>query len=441
MAKKRREEEPFEDGGELISTGRKRKHKEKAARTAKNKAQSAQNPKGGKVRIDLDEQERSYNKYYLAVANRYRYARYAAFIVLVAFLLTILIFYRGSITYSNLMYLIRDLDSDTEVSVGVYSDVTYDEVHSPRFAMFRSRIALASQNGLRLYSSAGGSDISDDTRFFTPQLETGEKYALVYDAGSTGYCLYTTVSRVFSGKTDENIEDGCVADDGSFALMTRSDDAKFVITVYGSDFKARTKYYKDKYVMDIALCPDGSELCALSADVSAGGASCEIMLGSVGTEDSKTVSVDGLMPICARYCGDGTLIVICDGAVLGISNGEIQWKKDFSGAAPMSFDINGGLVSLCCTRNAVGSENEVFVFDTAGNILYNDVVNGKISFFVTDGVGTAYAVGEDSAEKTVLSDGTKSDCAVKASPIAALCPPGNLILCYADGTVSYFTGE
>ena len=107
----------------------------------------------------------------------------------------------------------------------------------------------------------------------------------------------------------------------------------------------------------------------------------------------------------------------------------------------MSFDINGGLVSLCCTRNAVGSENEVFVFDTAGNILYNDVVNGKISFFVTDGVGTAYAVGDGSAEKTVLSDGTKSDCAVKASPIAALCPPGNLVLCYADGTVSYFTGE
>ena len=154
MAKKRRDEEPFEDGGELISTGRKKKRREKAARAEKNEARSARDPRGGKVRIDLDEQERAYNKYYLAVANRYRYARYAAFIVLVAFLLTILIFYRGSITYSNLMYLIRDLDSDTEVSVGVYSDVTYDEVHSPRFAMFRSRIALASQNGLRLYSSA-----------------------------------------------------------------------------------------------------------------------------------------------------------------------------------------------------------------------------------------------------------------------------------------------
>ena len=141
MAKKRRDEESFEDGGELISTGRKKKRREKAARAEKNEARSVRDPRGGKVRIDLDEQERAYNKYYLAVANRYRYARYAAFIVLVAFLLTILIFYRGSITYSNLMYLIRDLDSDTEVSVGVYSDVTYDEVHSPQFAMFRSRIA------------------------------------------------------------------------------------------------------------------------------------------------------------------------------------------------------------------------------------------------------------------------------------------------------------
>ncbi|MGN1082120.1 MAG: hypothetical protein ACI4SJ_01125, partial [Candidatus Avispirillum sp.] len=155
------------DEEELISTGRERK-KQKAdrkKRAADKRSESRAGVRGdggsadgrtgsrnakNAVRVDFGEAEQPYNRYYAAVAGRYRFARYACIILLVAFLLSMLIFYRDSITYSNLMYLIRDLDSDTPVTVGVYADITYDGMYSPSFGMFRGRVAVASKNGLTL---------------------------------------------------------------------------------------------------------------------------------------------------------------------------------------------------------------------------------------------------------------------------------------------------
>ena len=446
------------DEEELISTGRERK-KQKAERKKRAADKRSESRAGGRgdggsadgrsggrnaknaVRVDFGEAEQPYNRYYAAVAGRYRFARYACIILLVAFLLSMLIFYRDSITYSNLMYLIRDLDSDTPVTVGVYADITYDGMYSPSFGMFRGRVAVASKNGLTLYSASGSTELEDSSSFSKPRLDTGDKYALVYDTDGTGYCLYTTVTRVFSGKTDEKIEDGCVSRDGHYALMTRSEDAKLAVTVYDSDFRSLTKYYKDKYVLDIALEAEGREIAIVSADASASGISCEVMLGKVGTEESTVITLDGLMPVSAGYADDGTLLLLCDGALVGISDGKTAWQKELSGAAPVCFDMSGNRFALCCAKNAVGSENEVFVFDTAGNILYNNTLMRKVSYFITDGADTVYAVGDGSAEKITLSDSKSETAQIGQRVIGVLCPPGNLIICTSEGTTSYFTGE
>lgn len=446
------------DEEELISTGRERRKKkaDKKAdkmrradmeREAKRTAKKNGAVKGGgqrpaqAVNVDFGESEKPYNRYYAAVAGRYRFARYASIILLVVFLLGILILYRDSITYSNLMYLIRDLDSDTSAAVGVYADITYDGMYSPSFSMFRGRVAVASKNGLTLYSSSGSTELEDSSSFSKPRLDCGDKYALVYDADGTAYCLYTTVTRVFSGKTDEKIEDGCVSRDGHYALMTRSKDAKFAVTVYGSDFRSLTKYYKDSYVLDIALDGEGREIAIVSANVSAAGAFCEVMLGRVGTEESTAIELYGLMPISAEYADDGTLFLLCDGAVVAISDGKIAWQKELSASSPVCFDRNGNLLALCCAKNAVSSENEVFVFDTEGNILYNNTLDRKISYFITDGADTVYAVGDSVAEMISVSNAENKTREVGERVIGALCPPGNLIICTPDGTTSLFSGE
>lgn len=424
---------------ELIDTGRSRKRKrnsKKAAARAESEVSRRQ-----KVRIDFDNGERPVNGYYMAVAERYRAARHVSFVILVAFLLTMLVFYRDSITYSNLMYLVRDLDSGTGITVGAYANISYEEQYKRSFSTFRGRIAAVSSTSFSLYGSAGSVDISDEISYAAPRIDTGEKYAMIFDADGDRYSLYTGVACVLSFTADSHIEDGCVSDSGSYALMTRSEDSKFLITVYDAGFRAVTKYYKDKYVVDIALDKKGEEIAIASADVTSSDISCEIMLGRVGAEDSKTVVLPSLMPLYCRYAENGTLIVLCDSAVVALRDGEIVWQKEISSQTPSSFTLSENTFALVSSKNAIGSENEIFVFDTDGNILYNNTITQKVSYVAADGNNYVYTVGDGAAERIELSSGSISRKTVEGRVIGVLAVPGSLIVCMPDGTNSLFADE
>ncbi len=434
MAKR---EPEWED--ELIDTGRKKKNKRKKTDTTEKEVSRRQ-----RVNVDFGKSEAPQNGYYLAVAERYRAARYISFILLVAFLITMLVFYRDSITYSNLMYLVRDLDSGTGITVGSFADISYEEQYKRGFTMFRVRVATVSSTSFTLYGSAGSVDISDDISYASPVIDAGEKYALIYDAGGESYSIYTGVSKVLSANDENVIEDGCVSDNGSYALMTRSKDSKFLITVYDAGFRPLTEYYKDKYVVDIALDADGKELAVVSAEVGASDVSCEIMLGKVGSEDSETVNISSQMPLFCRYAADGTLMVLCDKAVVALRDGKIAWQKDITSMTPSAFDMCENFFVLSASKNAIGSENELFVFDTDGNILYNNIISKKVSYVSTDGERCVYAVGDGTADRVIVSGddaGVTDTEATEGRILGVLSAPGNLIVCLPDGTKSLFTGE
>lgn len=420
---------------ELIDTGLRRRKKKKTA--PKNDSVS----RAERVRVDIDGGSHPVNGYYIAVAERYRAARYIAFIILVIFLLTMLIFYRDSITYSNLMYLVRDMDSGTGITVGSYANISYDEQYKRSFSDFRGRIASVSSTSFNLYGSAGSVDISDEISYADPRIDTGEKYAMIYDAGSTSYNLYTGVACVLSANAESSIEDGCVSDSGNYALMTKSEDSKFLITVYDAGFRPVTKYYKDKYVVDIALNKSGNELAAVSAAVTSSDIACEIMLGKVGSEESSALTLPSQMPLFCRYASDDTLILLCDGLVAAIRDGEVVWQKEITSQTPSSFNLCENTFVLVTSKNAIGSENEIFVFDTDGNILYNNIINKKISYTAADGGEYVYTVGDGEACMIDISSGEILTEPVDNRVIGIVAMPGNLIVCMPDGTNSLFGGE
>ena len=415
---------------ELISTGRKRKQKKTKI---KNDV-----PQNG-VKVDLRVTEKPRNRYYLAAAGKYRAARYVAVMLLAVFLFVMLLFFRENITYSNLMYLVRDLDTDNSASAGAYAGITYDGQYAEKFALFKSRIAVAGTTGLTLYDSSGSKEAEYDCSYTNPGLEVSEKYALMYDAGDKSYSIYTSVARVLSEKSDQIIEAAAVSDSGYFALLTRSEEAKFLVTVYNGSFKPVTKYYKDKYVIDLALNKTGSEAAIVSAATENSSVYCEVSLLKIGTEETVSLKYDGLMPISARYADDGSLFVMCDTALLSFRDGEISWRHDFTGMTPVSFDIDKNTAAVTCSENAIGSVNAVLVFDINGNVLYNITLEHKISATATDGERAVYAVGDGKAERIDLSDGSVSSESVSVVPVKLLAPPGSLIVCGEGGTSSHFT--
>jgi len=396
-------------------------------------------PRARGVRLDFStNEEEKYSPYYLAVSRRYRVARYVSILLLAVFLLVMLVFYRENITYANLMYLARDLNSDTKVNLGVYSDLSYTERIAYDFGFYRQRLAVATNTGFTLYSRSGSADLETSEVMKAPRLETGEKYALVYDAGSTSYSVFTTVARVLYANAEFEIEDAAICDEGTYALLTKSDDSRSLITVYNKDFSSVMKYHKDNFVMDIALDKEGEHIAVVSCNFPDSEISCEIMLGKVATEESVYMEYDGLLPVACRYTEDGKLVVVCDAAIL-IFDGEREIKRiDFGGVQPGSFDIEKNIIAVSFPDNVLGNENNVKIFDSEGKELYNVKISEKITTLVTDGEESVYTVGETSACRISLENGKSTSTPVTDRPIGAVAVPGSLVVFSPEKSKTYF---
>lgn len=415
---------------------RKKSEKRRARREVPPKAV----PKTNGVKLDFSQEESPrYTKYYMAVSKRYRAARVLSIVLLVCFLLVMLVFFRGNITYANLMYLVRDLDTDTAVSVGVYGDISYEKTLASDFALFRQRIARASSNGFSLYSVTGGQDLSSVDVVADPRLEVSDKYALMYDEGTNKYSVYTTVAKVLSAESEFEIYDAAVSDIGRYALVTGTDEARNLITVYNQDFRVVTEYYKDKYVIDTALDSEGEHICAASVDVQLSGVVCELMISKVGTKDSVSLEYPGMMPLRAEYTDDGRLFVLCDSALLIFKGEKEVARVDFEGLVPGCFDVEGNTLAVTFPTNAVGSESILRVFNTEGEEIRKENIDKKVSLVATDGTDAVYVICEASAIRVSLSDKKTKTEKIDDRVIGAIAVPGSLVVCFADGTTSYFT--
>lgn len=430
---------------ELIRTGSRRKKKTSGRRIGKKSAPddpaARKKRRPAHVSIALDEAQPVVNSYYIAIAERYRWARLLSVIALVLFLLIMLLFYRENITYSNLMYLIRDLDTGAVSVVGKYADVNYEQQYAPSFALFRDRIAVAGASGFRLYNASGTRELEYESAYGEPRLVVGDKYALLYDAAGKSYSIYTTIARVLNSEMEEMIEDAAVSDDGTYALLTGSDESRYLITVYSPDFKPVAKYYKDQYVVDMALDPDGENMAVVSAGAAGAGAFCEIMFCEIGSEETSSVELENTMPLAVRYADDGRLVVICDSKVL-FYDGENQCGQyDMTGTVPAAFDVSGEFFALAVAKNAVGSENEIILFDTDGNIIYNNIINEKIERIAADENRAVYVLCEDKALQCPLSGGDPKEEVLQGEALDILPASGGAIICESRGTYSLFFGE
>lgn len=394
------------------------------------------------VTLDFTTEEKpKYSKYYMAVSRRYRLMRYISVILLVAFLLVMLIFFRENITYSNLMYLVRDLDSENELSIGAYSGIEYEKSLSSDFAMFRQRIARGTNGGFTLYSKTGSVDLESADILAAPRLEAGEKYAVLYDAGAKRYSVFTSLAKVLSAESEKEIEDCAVSDSGRYALLTRSDEARYLITVYSSDFKSLTEYYMDRFVVDMALDEKGETIAVASVDITTSSVKCVVTVGKVGSEEKKTLELSGVMPLALEYTENGRIALVCDSAVIFLDGARETARADLEGLSPASFDISGNTVALTLPTNAIGSENLLRVIDTDGKETARAEISGKAVCVTADGEGAVYAVCESEAHRLSLDTKKIKTEKIPYLPSAAIAYPGGVMIFGPESGEVFFDGS
>ena len=84
--------------------------------------------------------EAEVNKYYIVISKRYKRAKFITVILLVVFYAFMLFRFNDDITYSNLMYLLRDFDTDPKTSELIFEKIEYDEQKNMNYAIYKGEL-------------------------------------------------------------------------------------------------------------------------------------------------------------------------------------------------------------------------------------------------------------------------------------------------------------
>lgn len=330
------------------------------------------------IRLEFPEDEAAVNPYYLSVSERYRAVSLLLWCALVVYLIVMLCMCRDSITYDNLTYLIKDFDADVIGYTESVETVRYDEDSYSDFGRYKGRMTAAGSKRFCMYSSTGSIELENRRTMENPVIIASDKYVLEYDLGGTEYNIYSSLAKVHSGSSETPLTAAALGENGEFALVSRSKESKYAVTVMNSSFKEIAKVYKDKFVMGTVFGADG-EYVVVSADVSNSTVSTEIMFCRTGSNEATYLTVDGTMPLSVGALDDG-YCVICDSAAVFCRRGEIVSRYDYSGSV-----LYGGVSDSCaavvCGDNALGSEVTVTVFNDGGEVMYKKVSESRPTGF------------------------------------------------------------
>ncbi len=368
------------------------------------------------------------NEYYLAVAGRYSFLRFITLAVLVIYILVMIMLCGEDITIANLKYLFRDINISSS-SGEAFSDVDYTAEPIQRFEIYRGELMYVTGSEVKLFSATGNTGLSSPLSYESPTVLTTDKYAMIYDLGGHGFSLYNSFSELFRGSTDGRIISASLSESGAFAILSSGKEHKSIITLYSDDFEPVSKYSKNDYVTDIALSSDGAKLVMASVSASSGSLFTKLTVYDRGANDpSATVTLAGEYPASIEVTDTGFVLFGTekvhfygfDGVKVGVAD-----TKEEVGMC----DVNGKYTLLVCPENTLSSRNRIIILDQTATVVYDKVLDEKITDISLSDYGDAFLLTSDRAvmidiettsEKATESGGAKRIVAI-GDEAAVLC--------------------
>jgi len=320
------------------------------------------------------------NRYYLKVSKNYRNLVIVLMCLFLVYLAGVMTFFGEYITYDNIKYLIRDWSAVTMPGSGDFTDIVYTADDSTGFISFRGGLALYDSDKYVYYDESGICLVEDEPGYADPAASVSDKYLLLYDIGGNGYTLYNQLTRIISRETDLAIITGDVADDGSMILVTRSRETKFTAEVYNSAFTKIMKIYKENYVLDAAISPDGKNIVICSAVASDTDFNLEVEICRTGaSERTALMTYEHTMPLDVKAYDSG-FVLLCDNGLYYFDyDGHITASISFDGMMLSGADIHAEGAAVVGHVNALGSENRVIVCTGDGTVLCDRRINERVS--------------------------------------------------------------
>ena len=370
------------------------------------------------------------NKYYESVATAFRYAKFIVLFLTVIFVMFILSFFREEVSIENFQYMLKYITSE-DSSLITTQKIHYPTSDSKALDLFAGDFVSAGTGGVSLYDTHGNTVLEIDDTFSNPVFTIGKKYGLCYDLSGYSYIVFNTFSKLKGEELDFPISDAVMADNGSYAILTKNREYRTVINIYDSDYDLISRVYKDKFTFDIDLSQ--KQLLYVTAEALDSSYLTEVNVLNIKSESEiRVVSLYNEFPLAVKFIGD-SIAVITDKA-LRFYNSEFEEISaySFSSQSPGGFVFSDTYVMLYFEKNTIGSKNEIKLYSKNGEFLFSSMLSGKVNSLDING---EYAIlyTNDLVHRINISDKTLVSSKIDTGAEKAMLQSDSTVLvCYKN---------
>lgn len=378
------------------------------------------------------------NPYYATVSYRYKFAKYVAIVLLIVFVLLSIMLNRENITYSNFVFLVKDMNTvfESDGILTVQKNIMYNTDASQCFTLYRRGLAVAGGSNIYLFNSSGKQTLSMQMHYSSPHFSSSEKYLLVYDLGGNGYSLYNSFAKIHSEELDYPVSGAAVCDSGAYAIISKDREYNSSVLVYNKNFELTEKNRKNKYVADVSLDKNGEELLIASFESENGEYYTEISASKVGSgKEYFTVKKSGLFPVSIEHNESGGFFIVYDNAIGFFDEEKKEIKQyDFHSMTLSRMDITGKTAAVLLLDDSAEKKNKLIVFDVSGDTIYEEDISGKINS-ICSADGYSYLLFDAEIRKISHESGTAKSIPIGAGAKDLILQNENAaLLCFASYT-------
>jgi hypothetical protein len=331
--------------------------------------------------------------YYASVSVRYKILERILIIVLAVFLTVSLISNFSLITYDNFFYLIKDFSTAVDIESSNYDTLSYNSNQRHNFSIYREGLVVVNPSNISAYTATGRRTLQTTSQFSSPCVVSSDKYFLIYDTSGNTFSIYNSFSRVFSQTFEYPVTDACFSSDGKVAVVTRDISNRSLVHVYDEDFKPILTVPSGWFAFDIAMSSEANKMaiCYYDAGDGTGRSSVSIRDISNNANELELITIEGEFILQSGFLANERFAVVTDKAVHIYDPQFYEYELyEYSGAQISGFTVNEHGAAVSYTEN---SRNYALVFDSAGQIVYNDLIdtavndigiNGQYVFLRTD---------------------------------------------------------
>lgn len=400
-------------------------------------------PEEGRVPIDFSAPS---VPYYEDLARRFHLAQVILYLVLFVFVVTAVLSSKESITYANLYYLVKDISAASETAEDAADRLEYPSSDTtPAFVRYRGGLVVVGSREVTVLSSSGRQTMTAQVDYGTPAADASEKYFITYGLGENSFSVFNAFAKVHSETTDFPVYGAAVADDGSFVLLTRSEDYTSRVIFYDHSCSVRASYYLTGYALSVAVSPSGDFAAVTSVEDPDGHFRSKInIFGLSGSISNETVTVeDAMAGVCGFVAENRVAVFFSDRLMVLRTDGGIQAEERFGDELPAICTISSGRIAVLLKKSGKIGTYTVKVLDKNGNFVYDTDITPDAEPTETAFGGNVLYIRAGSFLYRFSGDGRSVTAARISRDMLAILPDSDssLLVCGSAFAVRLYTSD